>query len=170
MARRDDCRRVGVSGEMVGLKMAIRKTIGVSHVLATAACLWGVLWAVASPSYWFEVRSVFIPDAARGNFIPMVVDREIHLPFTGEYRVEARNIIGNTIECEAHGKVDYRPDAELPEPLVLSWWAYSDTRCHDLPNGTYSVKTTWEVERLWGFIPDGKVVAVSNYFTVGEPE
>lgn len=167
VARGGGLRRHSIPSKM-GLKMVIKKTISVSHLLAGLVAVWGMLSFVLPTSLWFQVHSVYIPDAESGDDVQMAVDREIHASFTGEYRVEVRTFSGSTIVCEAHGKVDYSPDANLPDPLGLTWWAFSDPRCGDLPDGEFNVKTTWEVERLWGVIPDGRVVSVSNFFTVGE--
>ena len=150
--------------------MAIQKAIKIGHVAAAVVCIWGALNWGLRPSIWLVVDDVTIADAEKGSFVEMAVTRKIRRPFVGEYRVEVRSFTGRTIFCEAHGKVDYDPASEFPEPLTLDWWGWGDQRCHDLPDGRYRVLTTWEVERLGGFIQDGVVRSVSNYFTVGEFE
>lgn len=148
--------------------MIIRKTIGVSHMFVFLFVLWSLAGFVLRPSIWFTVDRVAVLDAPTGVDIPMDVTRTIKRNFTGEYRVEVRSFSGYTVACEAQGKVDYSPKASFPEPLTLTWWGHSDPRCGNLPIGRYSIKTTWEIERLWGFLPDGVVVATSNFFTVGK--
>ena len=145
-----------------------RKAIGMSHYLAAAVFGWGALSLSLPASFWFTVENVTVLDVETGYNIPMNVTRTIKRPFKGEYHVEVRTFSGYTIACEAHGQVDYAPSATFPEPLTLTWWGFSDPRCGNLPDGQYNIKTTWEVERLWGWLPDANVVAFSNFFTVGK--
>lgn len=104
------------------------------------------------PSYWIEVRSVVIEDGIVGEPVALRVDRDIHHAFKGRYDVYIRTLPGQTAFCEATGRIRYRPDATLPDPVTLEWWAYSDVRCHgaNLPAGQYSMKTCWTIELpLW---------------------
>ena len=146
---------------------------------------------VALPtSWWFTVYSVFVFDAPAGTPPGMKVDRAIRRPFLATWTLalseclsrrkppeleaavrravrflQARRTArgGWSWHCNATGVADYLPDAELPDPLTLDWWA--SPQCARLEPGTYLVDSHWRI-RLPGWGGTRDVRARSNKFTV----
>jgi hypothetical protein len=132
------------------------------------AVVWLAAWATMGlwpTSWWLEVRSVYVGDAEAGEPVPMIVDRTIHRPFLGEWSVVVRKVSGGASEtvCTAKGTTNYRPDSTLPDPLLLSWWAYPE--CDTLPAGVYILTTIWKVQGTT-LLPPKYAKADSNPFTV----
>lgn len=104
-------------------------------------------------SYWFDVRAVYVTDAMAGQAPLMRVDSFIHRPFEGMYRVELERKVLDGYVSEpdrfrpAIGSVSYNPDAALPEPLTLDWWAFPET--WRPPSGVYRIETCWTINPDW---------------------
>lgn len=80
---------------------------------------------VAVPaSHWIEVRSVHVNDAATPAELTLDVDRDIKMFFPGVYSVKIRRSPGGGFVCNTGTSlpIPYRPDAEMPDPLMLWWW------------------------------------------------
>lgn len=128
--------------------------------------LWGlflVSWAFPA-SWWFEVPRLRVMDGVAGAPIVMEVDRKIHRPFSGEWSVLVRKKRGEhwVVACPSYGMGNYRPDAELPEPLTLNWW--TDGACPTLVAGTYLMTTSWSIYPT--YLPKKWVQITSNEFTI----
>ena len=133
------------------------------------ALLWVCGWAATHfwpASFWLEVDRVVAANGDRHSPVLMIVDREIKRPFSADWRVVVRSVeaTGTTVHCVATGESDYRPDAVLPDPLTLGWWAWGG-ECEPLPAGQYIISTRWEIHP--GFMPMKVVQADSNVFSIG---
>lgn len=128
--------------------------------------LWGaffISWAIPA-SFWLDVGQIKVYDSKAGEPIRMEVSREIHRPFSGEWSVLVRKKRGEhwIVVCPGYGMVNYRPDAELPDPLTLEWW--TDGACPALAAGTYLLTTSWVLYPA--YLPRKMVQITSNEFTV----
>lgn len=115
-----------------------------------------------------DPRSVFVEDTMQGEPVLLTVDRGIHGTFNADWAVRVRTYPEKTVVCEAQGGGTYDPDAELPEPVTLAWWAFTEPRCagHLLPSGRYVIDTTWTVEPPASGLPVRSVSVSSNPFRV----
>ncbi len=95
------------------------------------------------------------PNPAQQGDVRLAYDGGPLRPFLGSYSVVVRHMATNKIACEARsGRFSYKPGSARPFPLTLAWWAPSDARCAELPEGLYSMETCWTVhDRLDGFLP-----------------
>lgn len=134
------------------------------------------VWALIVPaylfwpaSYWYELEQVRVTDSYTALSERIVdVDRSIHRPFYGQWRVEEQLRTPKgwvTIQiCE--GDAEYRPDKALPEPVTLNWWKGDNCRFEapftELKRGEYRLLTTVDV--LPRFAPAHQVEIISNTF------
>lgn len=125
-------------------------------------------WQVGN---FITVDSVYVADSVEGEPVYLVVEREIFQEFRGTYTVEIRTLVGSTVICTASDTVNYRPDAELPDPLTLAWWA-NDGDCsgRDLPPGDYVLETTWTVHNDVAKVEDQTLITKSNPFHVASEQ
>lgn len=132
----------------------------------------GLAWLTGTyavtATYWYENRSVGIANTIEGEPIILTVDRTVKRAFSGSYTVLLRHVSNGVIQCEAGGALRYKPGTELPDPVTLAWWAWSDTRCAgpNVPPGTYTVETCWTIHNPWAILPDKTICGVSNVFEV----
>jgi hypothetical protein len=119
-------------------------------------------------SWWLTVRHVLAFDAPAGAEVLMDVDRTIHRPFQGDWRVLVRRMRGDgwEIVCTAGGSGDYRTDAVLPDPQTLRWW--TDGQCPYPPEGQIMVSIIWRIDA--GLAGSRSVLGESNIFTVRPAE
>jgi len=116
---------------------------------------------------FFVVNSVNVSDTKYGYDPPVVYDRTIKRPFTGEWTAEINNAETGVTACRGFGRSDYQPKDVLPDATVtLSWFV--SAKCNLFP-GHYVVETVWRVQ------PEGyehpKILRnVSNIFTVAARE
>ena len=103
-----------------------------------------------------------------GKPVEMVVDRTIHAEFSADWFVRVRDYQSKQVVCEATGGGQYLPDAEMPSPVTLEWWAYTEPRCAgpNLQPGTYVVETTWRVDPPDPRLPVVSLSVRSNPFQV----
>lgn len=113
-----------------------------------------------------DVRSVGVGDSVFGDPVILAVDREVHQPFHGSYVVEVRTFPHRTIVCTASDSLLYDPDAQMPEPITLLWWANDECSGTDLVKGEYIIITSWVVQNDLDYVPDQKITVESNKFTV----
>lgn len=112
--------------------------------------------------HYIELKSVVVDDAAEGDPIYLHVIRDLHQDFDGFYRVTIRNADGGAVVCStgrvsiAYRTHDVNGDpTQLPEPLLLSYWAEGgdctgDIRRGLLP-GKYAIETCHGHNRPPGF-------------------
>jgi hypothetical protein len=95
---------------------------------------------------YFEVHAI---SAERlGETATLKVNRTISKPITMSptVRIMERGNIGWREYCIAEGpSIEYRPEAELPDPTPLSWWTWG--KCPTLPEGDAQIWTTWRPVR-----------------------
>jgi hypothetical protein len=136
-------------------------------------CLWLALYAGAHlwpASWWFEVRKVQVLDAQANSEITMLVDREIHRQFVGEWVSTVRRVEPKSLElyCSGSGRANYRPSNDLPDVVTLDWWTGGS--CKTLPSGDYVIDTTWQINPAIAFLPEKHIRNTSNIFHVcGNP-
>lgn len=120
---------------------------------------------IVSPSAWFEVREIFVPDHVEGSNPQVIYDRAIHEEFRGFWVVEVqrREPDGTTyMVCSGSGVNDYEPEASIPENRVA--WAWFIGRPCVIPEGAYRLRVSYDLTRLgW---PLKQIVVVSNNFRV----
>ena len=140
---------------------------GAISLIVAAFIGWMVFAQVAPAEWWLDVRSVVIANTTTGVQPVMMVDRSINQPFTGTYTVDVEKKMPSgryAVVCSARNSTNYRPDAELPEPLRLNWWTWPVT-CAIEP-GKYRVETMWRIEAP--LFPDKVVSIMSNTFEVAD--
>lgn len=118
-----------------------------------------------SPSAWFEIREIFVPDHVEGSNPLMVYDRIVHEEFRGFWVVEVqrREPDGTThMVCSGSGVNDYEPNKSIPQNQVS--WSWFIGRSCAVPPGKYRLRVSYDLTRLgW---PLKHVVAISNNFDV----
>lgn len=141
--------------------------IGYGLAVATLTAGQAALDLFVPAKIWFEVHSIEVKDTVEGRPPYMVVYRDIHKPFYGEWKIEVerKDDDGNfTLACQADGKNNYSPKNVLPAPLDLDWWTFP-TKCN-LQSGTYRLETAWRVFPI-GIAPR-QVTVTSNIFEVSD--
>lgn len=133
------------------------------------------LGAVAAPaSWWIEVRSVTAIEAETADRITLEIDREIHRDFVGSYHVTIRTWPRHQFVCDTEGRINYRANAELPDPVYLWWWLGHPSdldacRQAGLGVGAYTVETCHTVERpFFGLVPPKDECRTSKPFRIGD--
>lgn len=111
---------------------------------------------------YIELKSIVIDNAVEGEPIYLHVIRDLHRDFDGFYRVTLRNANGGAVICST-GRIaiPYRVSdsngdpTQLPEPLLLSFWADGGTCTDDLRRGltpgAYALETCHGHQRPPGF-------------------
>jgi len=105
--------------------------------------LWAAIFAFSAipTERYIYIESVEITNWYQTTDEPqnriLLVNRSIYRNFKGGYRVEEqRKIAFNewlTVKaCENVKPIQYRTDKSLPNPLLVSWWAFG--RCDVLPS------------------------------------
>lgn len=101
---------------------------------------------------YIEVTAVKVHDTIEGQPIKMDVARILKRNFPGAYKVTIRKADGGTAICST-GQVDWDYQAfdqsgnptQLPDPPLLSWWAWggscTSVQERGLPPGHYTVET-----------------------------
>lgn len=117
-------------------------------------------------SYWLKVDFVKAVSVKQGERVPMLVDRTINRPFTGEWVVSVKRFVelGWVHHCHGTGKANYKPGGNLPTDLDLEWWTAG--ACKSLPAGSYIIETSWKIKPTFDFLPERQVSATSNIFEV----
>ncbi len=96
-----------------------------------------------TPGFWFDLRSLTIQDAAKGQAVRLEYDREFYRDFNGGWNVAIWVMDRGewTAYCHADGAWPYRK--ATPDPSRdLAWLVDGDARCSALPPGTYQVEVT----------------------------
>lgn len=119
-------------------------------------------------SFWLDVSHVYVEDTVINDDPQMIVVRDIKRNFFGKWTVVVRKVgpEGHSVICTREGSSEYRTDSQLPDPLLLSWWAYPG--CDDLEPGRYFITTTWKIGD-GGFLPYKYLTVDSNIFEIYEP-
>lgn len=128
---------------------------------------WGVSHAWPS-SWWLTVRHVIAFDGPATAPVVMDVNRTIQRAFIADWSVLIRRWNGArwVVYCAANGGGEYRPDADLPDPVTLDWW--TNGQCTTPVQGRYLISTVWTIRG--GALPDKVVRAESNVFEVLPPK
>jgi hypothetical protein len=120
---------------------------------------------IVSPTSWFEVREIYVPDHVQGTNPPVTYDRVIHEDFRGFWVVEVqrREADGAThAACSGSGVSDYETTDTIPNHRV-SWTWFVGRNCEVRP-GQYRLRLSLDLTRPnW---PPKRVVAFSNTFVV----
>lgn len=101
---------------------------------------------------YIEVTAVKVHDTIEGHPIEMDVARILKRNFPGAYRVTIRQADGGTAVCSTgliewdYAALDQNGEpTQLPDPLLLSWWAWggscTDIQRRGLPPGQYTAET-----------------------------
>lgn len=146
------------------------------RVLIVAALLAGTYSAVVAVpvSWWLDVRSVEVASAATPAEVTLKVNRAIRRAFSGSFVVTVRRNPGGSFVCSTGSStpINYRPHAEMPDPLYLWWWLGSKASlasCDDFVPGGYLLETCWTVLRpFWGLVPEKTWCIDSNGFKIGK--
>ena len=159
----------GIAGVRMVWGIVTSWTATVTAFLAVA--LWWALQVFPAASFYYEARSMIVPDLPHGADVVMLVDREVKRPVYGRWTVTVRRYEGGgwVMACApARGSSDYSPQASLPDPLTLDWW--TEGQCEITEPGRYFITTTWAFEprRLPG--TRRSVPLVSNVFAIAEIE
>lgn len=104
-------------------------------------------------SYYYRLGEIYVdPNPAKQGDVLLEYNGGAVREFLGSYSVVARRFSDNGIACDAAGgPLEYKPDAQRPDPLTMEWWAPSDKRCSSLDPGVYTIETCWTViDRGWG--------------------
>lgn len=133
-----------------------------------AVTLWLSFFLISNlwpTSYWFEVSHIYVSDTKVGEDPEMLVVRKIKRQFYAQWTVVLREVTpdGPVVVCTRQGASIYEVDAQLPEPLFLSWWAYPG--CDNIKPGRYYITTTWKIGE-GGFLPYKLKRVDSNIFTI----
>lgn len=134
-------------------------------VLFCGACYFAM--AMVPVSFWYDVGEITVADVEQGEPILLEYNGSAVRPFVGSYSVIARRFTSRQITCDASSApFPYELDVDRPDPIPMEWWAPSDTRCHRLPAGAYSLKTCWTVHQpFWGLVPS-KTECARAHFSV----
>lgn len=131
--------------------------------------LYSAMAALPPASYWFEVDHLEVQSSNVGDAIVVDYDRQIKHEFEAAWRVEVWQLdaySGKWISyCTTPETVQgYKPSATPPNPVTLEWFAYTNKRCYDLPQGTYYINADWTLNPDSAF--SRRVVATSQPFTI----
>jgi hypothetical protein len=131
--------------------------------------MWWAAQVLPTAAFWFDARTMVVPDAPLSADVVLVVDREIKRAVYGRWTVTVRRQTedGWTLACPpSRGSSDYNPKASLPDALTLDWW--TDGQCAISEPGRYFITTTWTFEPRR--LPGTRTTAplVSNVFTIAE--
>lgn len=123
--------------------------------------------ALLPMSRWYEVGELAVSDTVVGEPIHIEYHGGAVQEFLGSYTVIVRDFDTRLIACDAAGgPFMYEAGSPRPSPLMMGWWAPSDSRCQSLPSGVYVMETCWTVHQvLWGLVPP-KTGCVAASFTV----
>jgi hypothetical protein len=116
-------------------------------------------------SYWYTIREVYVEDAKSGEPLKMRVDRVIKRPILGDWSFTIRKIEpqGMVIVCQADGRGNYQPDAQLPDKLTSEWWSNGKCTAVNDP-GLYTTNTSFLFHPP--LFPDKQASMNSNVFEV----
>lgn len=121
-----------------------------------AAIVYAILhFIVFSFDTYFDPTTVkILPGQVEGTPIRMEFTGGPKKNFLGGYSVVIRSLPSNESVVDVSvGPFPYLVDRELPDPLLLSWWANNDSRT-GLAAGKYSMHTCWTIYgRLNGWLP-----------------
>ncbi len=120
-------------------------------ISATAALLLASEARTLMPaSHWFVPGELAVENTVKGTCPGMHFTRAIKRPFHGRWLVtlHRQGPTGgwNVASPPWHGEGDYRPDAELPEPLTMQWWTWDEYLTCDWSPGIYRLLTEWMIQ------------------------
>lgn len=102
---------------------------------------------------WIKDTRIAVADTRQGDPIEIEYDGETVRRFVGKYGVIIRDVATNQIVCEARGgPFPYVVGSTRPDPLTMTWWAVSDSRCYgqNVPTGLYEMLTCWSIYPILG--------------------
>lgn len=115
----------------------------IGAVIAGVSLVFFFALLLITPGFWFDLRSIQVPDAKQGRPVRISYEREFYRDFFGGWDVAiwAMDRGEWTAYCHADGAWPYRK--ALPDPARdLAWLVDGDERCTDLPPGVYQVEVT----------------------------
>lgn len=114
-------------------------------MVAFFATIYFIAVGLPASSLWLSPGEVRFLNAQQGAAPRLEFVRHIKVSARIKYSVVVRNSAGETA-CEGNGgPFTYGP---VKGPLLgkdLVWWAAGDSRCGNLPIGTYWTETCWTV-------------------------
>lgn len=127
------------------------------------------LWPV---SHWYELRSVQIGDGPDFDKLPMTVEREIHQPFKGTYRVVVWPAdMSAPTGCRGGATHDYQARPAKTLHVNPTWWIEDQPRpCRNiLTPGRYVMITCIEVypeTPMLAWLTNPRTCFSSNAFSI----
>ena len=147
--------------------MILDRTLNIIAAIGISVGGWTLLGKALPASMWMTVENVFVYDSEYGKVPSLEVVRTIHRPFIGQYTIIVRRADTLEVVCSyPSGEILYEPQAPLPTPLLMNWWADGSPSCSgsNWPPGIYIMRTRWNIERP--FLPDTRVEFTSRPFTI----
>lgn len=142
-------------------------------ILALMPIVSAVLHETVGIDRWYRMGELIVPSPViRQPAEILYVNGGPVKDFLGEYAVTVRSQPLNGIVCEARGgPFLYRTDSTRPDPLTMAWWAPSDPRCVNLPDGDFILETCWTVLKPFGgFVDEITECITSDPFRVQSKE
>lgn len=105
------------------------------------------------PTIWIKDTHISVSDTRQGDPIEIEYDGRTVREFIGKYGVIVRDAVSGQIVCEARGgPFPYVIGSTRPDPLTMTWWAVSDSRCYgqNMPTGLYEMSTCWSIYPIFG--------------------
>lgn len=137
------------------ISSAISMTLVFVLLIVASDAAWRIYSTITPVGEWLQIEAIEVADSIDGACPKMMVQRSIHKPFEGKWRVEAEKKVGGLYVFRriAIGENSYTPDAKLPANLDLGWWTL-DGFCKEinggyrvaLDKGVYRINTTWIIE------------------------
>ena len=145
----------------------MRRTIRFFDWVSVVLIVYVMAAAIPLSAFWFQPGQTIVSDTVEGTSPRIGFTRVIKRPVRMRYNVVVRHVPSLEVACEASsGVFTSRPDATLPESIILAWWAPGDARCAVLKPGEYVMETCWTAPAIWRVLPPKKVCRDSNVFTV----
>lgn len=147
----------------------LRTVFAVLLVTAVWLISYTAVWLAVDVRWFIDLRTVEVPSHPAGTDPFIIVSRDIHRPFSGEYDVTIRRQPENLIAYST-GRISipYRPTNEPISGQTLGWWAHDgDGPVHslDLRPGYYLLETCHYV-RPWFLLHEKRRCVVSDMFEV----
>lgn len=122
--------------------------------------------ASVSPTAWFTVNDIYVPDHPAGTSPQITLDRTVKESFQAYWIVEIQRRDGDNnfqLVCTANGVRAYDPET-MRGQRTLDWSKFANGRCRTLAPGSYRVRLTLIMKRPdW---PEKTIIAYSNTFRV----
>ena len=163
---------------MIRIRDQLFSTRGASLCLL-AIVFWWLAFPVAyrmvvPPSWYLDVRSIYVADAPMGTSPAVILDRDINRNFIGDFEAAVRAVdaVDGTIwtYCQPGERGDIPYIAGRPYPgRNLDWWLGSPpaAKCPIIP-GKYQLRIEWTINAFFGLI-QMHMTRESQPFTIYDP-